>query len=577
MKNHIIILLLTGFLVFACNEKFLNLTPLSEGSSENWYQSDEEIIMAINYLYSNKFIRTNPETYGTARRKYVDSWTDDWTNRASLTEVTNGTINGQVNYVVEWWKLFYECIAAANLVLEKIDNGVASNIAENNLNKYKGAARFARAYMYARLITLWGDVPFFTKTLSIEEAFNLSRESKNIILQSVYDDYDFAAANLPISYGTQEPQWATKGAALAMKARIALYMEDWEIARDAAKACIDLGIYDLYTDFSALFFPETKNPKEAIFLSPRSLDPQQWDKGTLQEFCTRTPGGGAFHQPSWDLFCSFLCSDGMPIDESPLYNPQKPFQNRDPRCTATIVEFGTPHLFYIYQPHPDSLVTMNYTTGLYHTNNDSRGVIQWASFNGIMRKKGVTEDWVDDWKTDPDDIIIRYADVLLIFAEAKIELGQIDQTVLNAVNMVRSRAYGVDYSQTSDYPAITTTDPLQLRKLLRVERRMEFAFEGLRYYDIIRWKLAEKVLNTSIYGMLDPAELRQKVIQPGLWFFPDAPPIDEDGIPDFQPMFNTGLIKKIVTRSFDKAKQYLWPIPSKEIIINDNLTQNPGY
>ena len=106
---------------------------------------------------------------------------------------------------------------------------------------------------------------------------------------------------------------------------------------------------------------------------------------------------------------------------------------------------------------------------------------------------------------------------------------------------------------------------------------MEFALEDLRYMDIIRWGLAEKVLNNDIYGMLDVAELREKVVSNNLWFFPEVPPIDENGVADFTPMFNKGLIKLLADRSFDAGRQYLWPIPTKEILINGNMRQNMGY
>ena len=106
---------------------------------------------------------------------------------------------------------------------------------------------------------------------------------------------------------------------------------------------------------------------------------------------------------------------------------------------------------------------------------------------------------------------------------------------------------------------------------------MEFAGEGLRYNDLIRWKLAGKALTRPIYGLLDPPDLRAKVVEPGLWFFPETPNIDEDGIPDFSDLYNAGFIKLLANRQFDVSKQYLWPIPTSEILINNNLTQNPGY
>lgn len=118
---------------------------------------------------------------------------------------------------------------------------------------------------------------------------------------------------------------------------------------------------------------------------------------------------------------------------------------------------------------------------------------------------------------------MRYADVLLMYAEAKIEMNSIDQSVLDAINEVRARAYGVKLSETNAYPAVSTTNQAELRRTVRIERRMELAYEGIRYMDIIRWRLAEKVLNTGIYGMLDPAELKNKVVDAGLWFSLEFP------------------------------------------------------
>lgn len=573
MKNKIIILILTGFGLFSCND--LNLSPLSEASSENWYNNKSEIEMAINYLYSQKFWNTDIETINNVK-VWGDSWTDDWTSRTNLSDITGGTINGQSNFVTTTWQTAYNCIANANIILGKLKDQ-SNNFDERTLNKYIALIKLARATQYAKLIFFFGDVPYYTHELTIDESFALPRTKKNEILQHLYEDYDFAAANLPSEYSGSELKYATKGAALALKARIALYMSDWKVARDASRACMDLGVYKLYPDFAKLFYSDTKNSIETIYAVPRSLNLGMtiW-LYKVAEAITRINGGGDYVQPSWDLFCSFLCSDGLPIDKSPLYNPQKPFENRDPRCKATIVEFGTPHLGYIYQPHPDSLKTLNTNTKQYVSNADSRGVGQYASFNGLMWKKRVDNDWADKL-TDPDDIVLRYADVLLMYAEAKIELGEIEKSVLDAMNQVRARAYGVNFAVTQLYPAITTTEQSELRKTLRIERRMEFAFESRRYYDIIRWKLAEKVLNRPIYGMLDVNELRVKVIKPGLWFFPGTPLIDNDGIADFSGMYNTNLIKLLAVRKFDASKQYLWPIPSSEILINKNLTQNAGY
>ncbi len=566
MKNTIIrLLFLTGLIYLsACND--LDLNPLSEGSSETWYSNESEITMAVNDLYRNTFWPQDN-----------DEWTDDYTRRDLTNPINNATLNGEWETVVDVWKNAYKTISRANTVITNLEK-VSSELSQSTIDMYAAQTRFVRAAQYALLISHYGDVVYFTEALDLEESFSMSRTDKNTILQAIYDDYDFAAANLPVSYGGSQNMYATKGAALAMKARIALFYEDWTVARDAAKACIDLGEYELFDDYQTLFLSKTKNPKELVFGIPRS-QVLNVTTGDTKNWISRLSGGwGAATAPSWDLFCAFLCSDGLPIDESPLFDPRDPFKNRDPRCTMNIVEFGTPWLGFIYQPHPDSLKVLNLNTGQMVTNNDTRSNAQYASFNGLMWKKGIDEDWTDNYQAENEIFVMRYADVLLMYAEAKIELGEIDQEMLDAsINAVKARAYGVTVGDKNQYPAMESTSQEELRKELRVERRMEFANEGIRYMDIIRWGLAEKVLNNDIYGMLDVADLKAKVVDPGLWFLPMTPEIDEDGIAILKPIYDAGLCKRLALRDFDKDRQYLWPIPTKEILINKNLGQNPGY
>jgi starch-binding outer membrane protein, SusD/RagB family len=561
MKIKIFLLLTLVAFFTACNE--LDLNPLSEGSSVSWYSNETEIDMALNDLYRGVFWPQDG-----------DDWTDDWTNRNNTTPINGGTINGEWGSLTDWWRNTYKAISRANTVLENLDRA-KDEMPDAIINKFEAEARFVRAAKYSYLISHWGDVPFFKNVLDLDESFTLSRTPKSEILKAVYDDFDFAIAKLPEEYGSSELKRATKGAAMAYKARIALYMGDWSVARSAAKACMDLGVYSLYPDFRELFLASTKNPNEAIFTMPQSAE-LNVSYGNTRNVITRNAGGWCAYNPSWDLWCSYLCTDGLPIDESPLFDPREPFKNRDPRLSMTIVEFQTPFLGFMYQPHPDSTEILNFNTGNYQYNNDTRSNKQYASYNSIAWKKKVDEDWLDR-KAEYDRILMRYADVLLMYAEASIELDQIDQSVLDAMNMVRARGYGVSKDDIGSYPEITSTDQVELRKIVRIERRMEFAYEGLRYMDIIRWRLADKVLNTNIYGMLDPADLKEKVVDQGLWFFPETPEVDEDGVPNFDALFDAGYIKLLAVRKFDAGRQYLWPIPTKEILINENLTQNEGY
>jgi hypothetical protein len=541
------------------------MNPLSEGSSESWYSSAAEIEMSVMELYRDVFWPQDN-----------DEWTDDYTNRDISTPVTGATINGEWSTVTSLWTNSYKPIVRANTLLENMQKALSVGVTQSLVEQYSAEACFIRAVKYADLVSHFGGVPYVSGTIGMDEAFSMGRMEKNELIGKIYQDFDAAIAKLPESYASSAPKRATKGAAMALKARFALYMGDWETAAQMAKNCIDLGIYKLYPDFAEYFLPSTRNVEESVFLLPRSISlGVQW--GT-RGFLPRNAGGWAQHDPSWDLLCAFLCTDGKPIDESPLFDPKEPFKNRDPRCTATIAAFGSEHMGFIYDPSPYATEVLNTATGNMQINNDSRVNAQYASFNGLVWKKGVDASWIENgFNIDRDKVIIRFADVLLMYAEAKTELNQIDRSVLDAVNQVRARAYGVSVAETDKYPAVTETDQSRLRKMIRMERRMEFAWEGLRYMDLIRWKIAEKALNRGSYGMLDVAELKTNVYDKGLWFFAKTPQIDEDGLADFAPLYREGYAKLLTNRLFDATRQYLWPIPSKEIIINPNLRQNPGY
>lgn len=547
--------------MLACSD--LNLTPLSQATNENWFTDETEITMAIDQLYHPSFW---PEL--------GDGLTDNESQRNQLNSFNSGVLSGQDAFVVNTWSNEYKAIARVNTILEHLENLPKDILSEGQKNKFLGECLFMRACRYADLVSLWGDVPYVTEVIDIDEAFKIGRTDKNIIIKATYDDFDRAASLLDVNTGMV--QRATKGAAYAMKARFALNNKDWNVVVDATKACMELEVYKLYPNYAELFLTTTHNTEESIFSLPRSVANGVQLEGF--QFTTRNAGGWAVQTPTWDLLASYTCTDGLPIDESPLFDPHDPFKNRDPRCIETIVPFNTRFLGFTYAPHPDSLEVINYSTGKKQINNDNRANAQYASFNALVWKKGIDETWLlNGGYVDPDKIVIRYADVLLMYAEAKIELNEIDQSVLDAINMVRSRAYGVNINDINNYPSVTETDQKKLRSIIRTERRVEFAKEGLRYMDLVRWKLNEKVMNLKNYGILYPAELlRENVTDKGYWFWGMVPDIDENGIADFSKLEKAGLIVSLSQRAFD-VRQYLWPIPTKEILINNNIKQNPGY
>lgn len=556
MKKTIFLMLLAG--VTGCHT--LDLNPLSEASTGTFYANQTELELAVNDLYRLAF-------WGNDNELFSDN---EW-HRGQLTNaVIGGTMNADDAAVQTFWLNSYKAIARVNSFLANKERAAANTPAAVML-RLEAEMRLIRAYQYSRLITHFGDVPLLTEPVALEESYGIARKNQAEILQFVFDELDFAAANLPVSYGASETKRLTKGAALAIKVRTALYTGKWQVARDASKAVIDLGVYALHGSYAQLFLKAGETSKELIISVPRDEKQQVFNAaGYVQDNISRNAGGYGAQLPTRDMMDAYECTDGKPIDESALYDPKAPFKNRDPRLTATIVEFSTQWLGYSYTPHPDSLTVFSSKENRRVPNKDTRAVAAFASFTGLLWKKGIDQTWPDRLVEDNDAIIVRYAEMLLTYAEAKIELGEIDESVLNAVNQIRARAYGVTAEQTDAYPAVTATNAAALRKVLRRERRVEFPREGLRYMDLIRWKLAEKALSTPVVGLPDPAAQNR-----AKWPFPGVTPLDDDGLADYSG-FGTD-VKVLSQRSFDKSRQYLWPIPAVERRVNPNITQNAGY
>ncbi|PKA98147.1 putative outer membrane starch-binding protein [Flavobacteriaceae bacterium MAR_2009_75] len=570
-----------GLLFNSCTE--LDLVQEDAASSATWYQTKDQFRQSLNEGYREVFWPLD-EVY--------EGMDDDWQRRDVLNAIKAGNISSEYAKSNTDWSNLYKAIARVLVVVSQLENQTVLSAEE--AEQYRGEADFLRASYYSYLITHFGDVPFYEDELSIDESFEIERTSKETIKQKLYTYYDNAAASLPLSYNGLK--YATKGAAYAMKARLALYMGDYEIAAEASKNVMDLGLYELYPNYAELFEPTTKNSVETIFQIARNTDLNVIRNDNVRDFLPRNHGGFAGRNPTWELLASYECVDGLPVDESPLFDPQNPFKNRDPRLLATIAPFGSLEdgdglepkdgsnfMDIEYNPHPESKEVFDFENNVEIKNQDTRSIGAFAAFNGLLFKKGVTKDW-KDYRTDPDLIVIRYADVLLMYAEAKIELNEIDQSVLDAMNTVRNRAYA---NSSFENPAIATTDQTELRYKVRNERRAELAFEGRRYMDLIRWRLAEKALTGFTYGLLNvtadaevsvapTGPLMDDLVNEGLWFWGQTPEIGEDGLPDFSNLLNAGYCRTLNVTTFPE-RQYLFPIPEEDRLLNPNLTQNPGY
>jgi hypothetical protein len=272
-------------------------------------------------------------------------------------------------------------------------------------------------------------------------------------------------------------------------------------------------------------------------------------------------GQGASNKvPGQTLIDSYECTDGLPIDKSPLYKVTSPFENRDPRLGFTVALPGSNFQNFKFETHKDSLKTWNYNTTPATRVDNIEATHAFATYTGYCWRKYVDLiDKDDRSNSELNVILMRYAEVLLIYAEAKIEANTIDQSVYDALNQVRQRP-------TVNMPAVPSgKSQEELRSVVRKERKYELSSEGLRLSDIRRWKIAQQVMNGIFYGRIPRGYLAA------------APVIDANGTPDYSNVPNRSEMRVVELRTFNPNRDYLWPIPNIDILTNKKLVQNTGY
>ena len=596
MKNILIYIGIVSLTLSACVD--LDLNPLSEGSSASWYSTQQEIEMSLNDFYRTDFFPID-----------AMDWSDDVTVRNTTTAWQNGTLTAENKTISDRWQNHYKGIARALRLLKNMDKARTMGVSEANVTQYEGEAYFYIGYAYGMLASYWGDAILDKTGMTLDEAYSISRSPKADVLAYSYECLDEAAKRLPTSHaGIQR---ATKGAALAFKARFALRNGDYAVAAKAAKDCMDLDVYKLHDNYQNLFTASWSDESIFFFRGDVGLRRYYWAASDIQNCISRLSGGwGGQKSPSYELICAYPCTDGLPIDESPLYNPKDLFENRDPRMTMTIVPFATAHnksvlagtynpndyvwLGYEYAPNPARTTTLRASDGTQVGNNDSKARAEHASYNGFLFKKYINNQFLENnYGGAPTTYpMLRYGDVLLMYAEAMIELDQCTQDVLDAtINKLRERAYtGTGLT----YPQATLGTQAAMRTLLRTERFIELAWEGHRYADLLRWRIAEKVYNSPVYLLSRAwsgstawdgseasvsAEYRQLIQnwKDGNYPLGGIPEIDENGIADLRNMVTAGYIVVASERKFNPQRDYLWPVPDADRLINENLKQNPNW
>ncbi|MDO9154488.1 MAG: RagB/SusD family nutrient uptake outer membrane protein [Paludibacter sp.] len=542
----------------ACTDESLNVIPKDSITALTLFGDEKSADLNLMDVYTNlpdMEGQGNPDAY--FQYDNWENWSDntvsnfDWATsfvatqeRSMGADVYNpGWYNHSYPAIPFIYDRMYQYIRKANFFIENV-NINASKFSDNWKKTRLAEARFLRAFYYHELLMAYGGVPIIEKTLNLaNDGANVfyprstAKQTSNFIISEL----KAAAADLPneVSKGR-----ATQAAALTLKAWVELFSKNYAEAANTCSDIMNLKVHGLFPKYNDQFMAANNNNVESIFAYQHDLVNKKTMRsayyGPIGVYNTSSTAdrSGAM-QPTQSLVDEYKMKDGLPKELSPLWDPSKPYDNREPRFYASIIYNGA-----IFAGHTYS------STNLY---NVPRGIR-----TGYFRRKGIdptmTTTKLGSFIEASNYAYFRYAEVLLMYAEAKIELNQIDNTVIDAIDQVRVRG-GIPKLEISYNKSSFGQD--ELRQILRSERRIEFAFEQKRYWDLIRWRTAEIVLNQPYMGLT----------------------VDNAG--NYVPVM-------VKTCSFHPEKNYLFPIYKAWIDINPKMKvqndgieffngQNPGY
>ncbi|MGJ1319341.1 RagB/SusD family nutrient uptake outer membrane protein [Sphingobacterium spiritivorum] len=542
MKFNTYIAVALGFtsVLFSCQK--LDQDPLDAISESNFWNTEKETLYAVTGLYSGRRGTDGKLVAGSSWEDgsqifYMDCTSDNsnsdfpWEGFQALGN-GNATPTDAGNASTRY---SYELIRRANWILENIDK---SPVSETLKNRLKAEVRVIRAYRYLDMATLFGAVPILTKTVSIEEAYAPANTQKEV-LQFVETELKDAATILPAKYDASNVGRMTKGAALGLLARCYAFQNKHEEVISTTEQIITSGTYQLFGDYANLFEEANENNSEVMMDIQYVANIQGYtDLGIMMP---NLSGGWSSIVPTQNLIDAYETKDGELIGESATYSAAQPYTNRDPRLSATVL-------------YPGALYSGRYFDPLNPSSKDHPAAADNASSTGYNYKKYLQNpsSYSNVWNVGVNIIVMRYAEILLLNAEAKIESNKIDNSVYEHLNTVRLRA-GMPKVNESVY-----NNQTKLRELVRREFRVEFAGEGRRRFDIIRWGIADVVMNGPVYGSLSKGSVNPQT-----------------GEVRFTNLTDRFFVEN---RIFTKGKNELWPIP--QVVIDNSkgtLTQNPNY
>ena len=519
MKN---IIQLSGlillFLVVSACEEDLELLPNDSLTPEEFYSNTDNFGAALNGVYD----AVQPDQF-FGNTALLDGITDNGIAvnfNTDFVEFATGTISASTNNVItNYYQLPYIVIQRANALLENIN--IEGSITPDERRAIEGEARALRAIAYMRLVYLFGDVPLITSPLTRNEVLEVSRSSRGQIIDFILDEFETAADLLETNGFGGDTGRLTKQAAQTFRGKVLLYEarlgnKTWEEARSAISEALttaqsaghQLVVVGDGTDgeanYQAIFNQSNEDNEEIIF----AIKYDELDRSTNFFEHYGVLAGTLYMSVHSNLVDDYYTNDGLPIsDANSVFDSNDPFANRDPRFYATIIFEGS-----------------LYTTGG-SLEPFVPGVSNPLNRTPYMLKKFVSLEGQAAFNDGRLDVIVlRLADLLLMYAEAENEVNGPTSEAYDAINQVRARV---------NMPAITSglsKEAFQAEVLH--ERRIELAFEEQRWFDLITLGIADERING---------------------------------------------IKEDLGRTFIVNKQELFPIPQTEIDLNTNLSQNPGY
>lgn len=579
MKKFYFVYLLSGFCFLAsCSQEgFLDETQTTDLDEQTVFADSTYTTAFLSDIYTQVGFSSDPGRFSAFFTNHggLQTASDEAEPRIS-TDITTDLqfITGTINPVVvsnDAWNTCYASIRKVNQLLKHLPD---TPLTAARKNRYEGEARFLRAWYYFILLEHYGGVPLLgDQTFDVEGDIPTVRNTYKECVDYILKECDAADDLLPTDPSGRDYGRAGGGACKALKARILLYaasplhngndyaapynellgypdfdMNRWKLAMDAAEAVIGLGSYSLYVDndeepgrgFYRIWVANdfiSENASSGNIFVQKAPYATPGRAGLFNPPSRGGGGGGYPYQESVDVF---YMANGKPITDSDSgYNPKDPYINRDPRFYYSIIFDQVPKQNGFDPNVPVDIYLGNYNGKLAGQDAVHSGTPTGYYINKMMHKVSAANYFI---ATDQSRPLIRYAEILLDYAEARNEFQGPDDQVYKAVEAVRERAglnpFQLDSGMSKD----------QMREAIRQERKIELMFEGFRFWDVRRWMIAEETENRTMTGM--------EVIRDGA-----------------SAEYNRFNVRKHVFRQ----AAYFWPIPYSEVAKSPDLLQNPFY